>query len=67
MKRLNNPAAFLSGLVLNTAKAHAAAVRQTIAPLGCVDDDMAKRLQKDHRLTGKRVGGHLCIIATPKG
>lgn len=61
-----NTATFLAGLVMNSAKARTTAVRQTIAPLGCVDDDMAKRLQKDHRLTGKRVGGHLCIIATPK-
>lgn len=66
MRAEESPAAFLAGLVLSTAKAHAAAVRQTIAPLHCVDDDMAKRLHKDHRLTGKRVGGHLCIIATPK-
>ena len=61
MRRFDNPAAFLAGIALRTLTSP----RPTIAA-PAVTDDTAKRLQKDHKLTGKRIGGHLCIVATPK-
>lgn len=61
-----SPADFLAGIVLSTVAAQQAAMRQTVAPLNTMSEDMAERLQQGHRLTGKRIGGHLCIVATPK-
>lgn len=59
MRRFENPAAFVPGIVLGGQ-------RKTIAPLETVTDSLVKRLQPGHRITGKRIGGHLCIVATPK-
>lgn len=67
MRRFENPAAFLSGLVLRAASTQRAVMRKVlVAPLATMTDDMAARLRQDNRLTGKRIGGHLCVVATPK-
>jgi hypothetical protein len=62
MRRFDNPAAFLAGIAFRTL----AWPPKTIAPLATVTDEMNQRLQQNNRLTGKRVGGHLCVVITPK-
>lgn len=64
MRRFDNPAAFLAGIAFKTLQP--ARPASIAAPLANVSDEMNARLQQNNRLTGKRIGGHLCIIATPK-
>ena len=62
MRRFDNPAAFLAGIAFRTL----AGPQRTVAPLVNVTDEMNQRLQRDNRLTGKVIGGHPCVVITPK-
>lgn len=62
--RLDNPAAFLAGIAFNTLQP--ARPASIAAPLAHVSDEMNQRLQQTHRITGKVIGGHPCIVAIPK-
>ncbi len=65
MRALDNPAGFLAGIVASSLRIPADRPSIT-APLANVSDEMNQRLQQSNRVTGKRIGGHLCIVATPK-